>query len=161
MDVNKIIVQFGRDRFSPNWISCFTYAPPWREYRLAFWNDVGEFIGALSNPWLVMGDLNSVLFANEKIGGKAITRAEGEGLRNFIFNHGAIDLIGVGALFTWTYGQDADKLIRERLDRVIVSPDWITQFKKAGVKNLAIRQSDHAPIILDTRMERESFFAPF
>uniref|UniRef100_A0A803NUT2 Reverse transcriptase domain-containing protein n=1 Tax=Cannabis sativa TaxID=3483 RepID=A0A803NUT2_CANSA len=161
MDTNKIVAKFGGDRFLSDWVGCFTYAPPKREDRLNFWNDLGGFMGVLSTPWLVMGDLNSVLSANEKVGGRAVARSEGEGLRNFIFNHGAIDLVGVGALFTWTNGQEAERLIWERLDCVIVSPDWLTQFKKAGVRNLAIRHSNHAPIILDTRMERENFNAPF
>ncbi|KAF4384558.1 hypothetical protein F8388_003865 [Cannabis sativa] len=65
MDTNKIVVKFGGDRFS--------------------------------SDWMVMGDLNSVLSANEKSGGKEVTRGEGEDLRNFILNHGAIDLmLGVG-----------------------------------------------------------------
>ncbi|KAF4384511.1 hypothetical protein F8388_003818 [Cannabis sativa] len=161
MDTNKIVAKFGGDRFLSDWVGCFTYAPPTREDRLNFWNDLGGFMGVLSTPWLVMCDLNSVLSANEKVGGRAVTRSEWEGLRNFIFNHGAIDLVGVGALFTWTNGQEAERLIWERLDCVIVSPDWLTQFKKAGVRNLAIRHSNHAPIILDTRMERENFTAPF
>uniref|UniRef100_A0A803NUS3 Reverse transcriptase domain-containing protein n=1 Tax=Cannabis sativa TaxID=3483 RepID=A0A803NUS3_CANSA len=161
MDTNKIVAKFGGDRFLSDWVRCFTYAPPTREDRLNFWNDLGGFMGVLSTPWLVMCDLNSVLSANEKVGGRVVTRSEWEGLRNFIFNHGAIDLVGVGALFTWTNGQEAERLIWERLDCVIVSPDWLTQFKKAGVRNLAIRHSNHAPIILDTRMERENFNAPF
>ncbi|KAF4357903.1 hypothetical protein G4B88_027787 [Cannabis sativa] len=126
----------------------------------------GEGIGTATHsvevdPWLVMGDLNSVLSANEKVGGRPVTQAEGEGLRNFLFKYGAIDLVGVGALFTWTNGQDEEHIIKERLDRVIVSPEWLTQFKKAGVRNLSIRHSDHAPVILDTRMEREFFSTPF
>ncbi|KAF4360295.1 hypothetical protein F8388_020586 [Cannabis sativa] len=122
-------------------------------------NGIEENLGV--DPWIVMGDLNSVLSSNEKVGGRPVTQAEGEGLRNFLFNHGAIDLVGVGALFTWTNGQDEDHIIKEKLDRVIVSPEWLTHFKKAGVRNLSIRHSDHTPVILDTRMEREFFSTPF
>ncbi|KAF4400027.1 hypothetical protein G4B88_021241 [Cannabis sativa] len=149
------------DRVSLDWIGCFTYAPPRRDDRAEFWNELGKFFDAQVDPWIVMGDLNSVLSSIEKVGGRPVTQAEGEGLRNFLFNHGAIDLVGVGAFFTWTNGQDEDHIIKEKLDRVIVSPEWLTHFKKAGVRNLSIRHSDHAPIILDTRMEREFFSTPF
>ncbi|XP_060974305.1 uncharacterized protein LOC133039423 [Cannabis sativa] len=113
-DFNNIIVRFIGDRFIQDWIGCFTYAPPKRDDRLTFWNNLGGIMDGFSIPWMVMGDLNSVLTPEDKFGGREVTLGEGEGLRNFIFNNGAIDLVGVGALFTWTNGQEFEKLIRER-----------------------------------------------
>uniref|UniRef100_A0A803NGA8 Endonuclease/exonuclease/phosphatase domain-containing protein n=1 Tax=Cannabis sativa TaxID=3483 RepID=A0A803NGA8_CANSA len=160
-DLNKIIVRFGMDRNVPEWIGCFTYAPPRRSLRSEFWKDLSVTMGDFSCPWMVMGDLNSVLSADEKSGGRPVTRAEGQGLRDFMFKLGGNDLEGVGALFTWSNGQSWDKLIREKLDRVVVSASWISYFKKAGVRNLAVRHSDHGVIVMDTRMDREVVKTPF
>uniref|UniRef100_A0A803Q0M3 Reverse transcriptase domain-containing protein n=1 Tax=Cannabis sativa TaxID=3483 RepID=A0A803Q0M3_CANSA len=160
-DFHKITVRFGKDRTVPEWISCFTYAPPCRSLRLDFWKELSVNMSNFSCPWIVMGDLNSILSADEKCGGRPVTRAEGQGLREFIFNLGGIDLEGVGAIFTWTNGKNWKRLIREKLDRVVVSADWISNFKKAGVRNLAVRHSDHGAIVLDTRMDREVVKTPF
>ncbi|KAF4386281.1 hypothetical protein G4B88_003498 [Cannabis sativa] len=160
-NLNKIIVRFGMDRNVPEWIGCFTYAPPRRSLRSEFWKDLSVTMGDFSCPWMVMGDLNSVLSADEKSGGRPVTRAEGQGLRDFMFKLGGNDLEGVGALFTWSNGQSWDKLIREKLDRVVVSASWISYFKKAGVRNLAVRHSDHGVIVMDTRMDREVVKTPF
>lgn len=45
--------------------------------------------------------------------------------------------------------------MKERLDRVVRSSDWAIKFPKAGVTNLPIWESDHAPILMGTSKERE------
>ncbi|KAF4402607.1 hypothetical protein G4B88_012392, partial [Cannabis sativa] len=139
---SKILVRFASDLNLEEWIGCFTYAPPRREQRLEFWEELGNVMKAFSCPWMVMGDLNAVLHQEEKVGGRLVTQAEGQGLRNFIFNTGAIDLEGIGAIFTWTNCQSWDSL-------------------KARVQNLSIRHSDHAVILLDTHLDREVVRTPF
>ncbi|KAF4361619.1 hypothetical protein F8388_007635 [Cannabis sativa] len=117
MDISKIVARFSGDRVSLDWIGCFTYAPPRREDRAEFWNDLG---GPVDSD----GGFKFGAFFYRKSGGRP----------------------------------DEDHIIKEKLDRVIVSSEWLTHFKKAGVRNLSIRHSDHSP---DTRMEREFFSTPF
>lgn len=41
-------------------------------------------------------------------------------------------------------------MIREKLDRFLVSDDWSLLFPHAWVRNFPIYKSDHAPILLST-----------
>jgi hypothetical protein len=55
------------------------------------------------------------------------------------------DLGFSGDAFTWRRGK-----IRERLDRAVANPAWITMHPGAVLQHLGYIKSDHRPIILDT-----------
>ncbi|KAF4373144.1 hypothetical protein F8388_019326 [Cannabis sativa] len=75
--------------------------------------------------------------------------------------HGGVDLGCTGNFFTWSNGRSLPALVKERLDRAICDPDWIILYPKAGVKSLAIKDSDHAAVLLDLLFDRERFKTPF
>ncbi|KAF4400780.1 hypothetical protein G4B88_001335 [Cannabis sativa] len=110
LESDKIIISFNEDRNFKPWYGCFIYAPPKRADR-----DI------LEEPWILMGDINSILCQDDKVGGRPMT-----------------DMEGARAL-----------KIHERLDRVLCSTSWLSHFAKANTNNFLIRHSDHAPIVLD------------
>ncbi|KAH7857206.1 hypothetical protein Vadar_010174 [Vaccinium darrowii] len=70
--------------------------------------------------------------------------------RQFVTKLGAIDMGFSGYPFTWINRRYGDGLIKERLDRVLVSPNWRLRYDRAVVRHLATVGSDHAALLLDT-----------
>jgi hypothetical protein len=51
----------------------------------------------------------------------------------------------------WTFDnkQAANKNVKVRLDRVVVTPSWSNWFPSASVRHVASSRSDHCPIVLE------------
>lgn len=63
--------------------------------------------------------------------------------------------------FTWDNRSHGQSLIKERLDRVISNKEWLLHFQEAKVEHLWMEESDHAPILLRTVIERKTWRRPF
>lgn len=70
-----------------------------------------------------MGDLNDMLCQEEKFGGKSVTSKSNFYLRNFVFEVEAIDIRFSGYSYTFCNRRWGNANIRERIDRVLVSPE--------------------------------------
>ncbi|KAF4362180.1 hypothetical protein G4B88_002319 [Cannabis sativa] len=160
-DQSKIVVRFNNTLGCADWICYFVYAPPVRSDRKMFWENLALEMAGLDKPWTLIGDLNSILNQGEKFGGTSGSHGDFEDLSNFLLMTGGVDLGSVGNFYTWTNNRKFSTLIKERLDRVIGDPKWILSYPKAGVKVLTIRDSDHAPMLLDLYLENDSTHRPF
>ncbi|XP_060968321.1 uncharacterized protein LOC133035897 [Cannabis sativa] len=111
--------------------------------------------------WVLTGDLSCICSQEEKVEGRNVSFSDIKWLRDFMDNTGSVDLQFIGNKFTWQNNRFSGGLIRERLDRALCSPEWLLEYASAGVRNLPISISDHAPIILDTHMFIARGFIPF
>ncbi|KAF4390951.1 hypothetical protein G4B88_030629 [Cannabis sativa] len=146
---------------TPPWALFCVYGPPYMALKQDFWNWLLLKIQEGSDPWMLMGDLNVILEASEKIGGRPFHSREGEILKEFLYNSGGIDLGCEGPLFTWQNSRKFTQHIRKRLDRAIADPQWCVSFPKAKVSHLPIYGSDHAPLLLMAWGDRERLHYPF
>ncbi|KAF4393544.1 hypothetical protein F8388_023348 [Cannabis sativa] len=158
---STITARFSRVLNGPVWTCFCVYAPPYRGERVTFWENLSIEVAAVVEPWVVVGDLNLILDQAEKVGGSPPARSDCQIFRDFLDVSGGVDLGSVGGFYTWSNGRDFSHLIRERLDRVVGDSSWIVAYPKAGVRSLAIKDSDHAPIVLDLLLDRERFSTPF
>ncbi|MCH99408.1 endonuclease/exonuclease/phosphatase family protein, partial [Trifolium medium] len=55
-----------------------------------------------------------------------------------------------GHRFTWIKSRGSPNVIEERLDRAMVSGDWLALFPEVKLINLLASHSDHSPILLHT-----------
>jgi exonuclease III len=94
-------------------------------------------------PWLICGDFNLVLAAEERSTNR-LTGVDRE-FRRLVNELSLIDLPLQGRRFTWSNARE--NVIFVRLDRFLVSQLWNTTFSAGSQKALANTSSDHCPIM--------------
>ena len=96
-------------------------------------------------PWLMIGDLNEILFLHEKEGGNPRPHQYMVSFQSAIEDCNLRDLGYLGDPFTWRRGS-----IQERLDRGLINEEWAHLFPNAALENLPFARSDHRPLLVDT-----------
>ncbi|KAF7141085.1 hypothetical protein RHSIM_Rhsim06G0060600 [Rhododendron simsii] len=72
-----------------------------------------------------------------------------------------VDLGYIGYPFTWVNKHMGDGLIKERLDRVLVSTEWRAWYDGAQVQHLFSVGLDHAALLQDTNPTQSKQLRPF
>ncbi len=94
-----------------------------------------------------MGDFNSPLSDAEKWGGLAPNQDSKHDLALFIQNFAFLDMDLQGGSFTWSNRRVGGDSIQVRLDRALLSPEWL--LSHSCILSLLPRVgSDHSPISL-------------
>ncbi|KAH7850130.1 hypothetical protein Vadar_028349 [Vaccinium darrowii] len=100
--------------------------------------------------WLIWGDFNAMLTVDEKQGGRRRETWSLKAFRDFVTKLEAVDLGYVGYPFTWANRRCGDGLIKERLDRALVSSSWRLRYERAKLQHLFAVGLDHMALLLDT-----------
>ncbi|KAK2401933.1 hypothetical protein QL285_051492 [Trifolium repens] len=99
--------------------------------------------------WCIVGEFNSVRESSERRGvGQSIPAVYSQemlGFDEFIEDLELIDLPLVGRRFTWFHPNGVSM---SRLDRVLVSNDWVTTWGNPNVWVLPRDVSDHCPLVV-------------
>ncbi|XP_038997431.1 uncharacterized protein LOC120122376 [Hibiscus syriacus] len=80
-------------------------------------------------PWLVGGDFNEILFANEKLGGRRRNASDMKNFREALRGCDLWDLKPSRGWFTWSTGHTVTNHIRERIDRFVASSPWLSMYQ--------------------------------
>lgn len=76
-------------------------------------------------PWLCAGDFNEILYSWEKEGGQPRAQSCMDKFKMALEGCELTDLGFKGDVFTWrNHNHDANKYVRERLDRAVASLTW-------------------------------------
>ncbi|XP_050207722.1 uncharacterized protein LOC126657130 [Mercurialis annua] len=110
-----------------------------------------------SCPLVVFGDFNLFLYNYEKRGGRIRNQRELDDFQATIDDYGVADLGYDGHDFTWTNRRAGEHLIQARLDRFFANAKWQETFVDWTVYHLVRYHSDHCPILLSTKEERQQF----
>lgn len=94
------------------------------------------------------GDFNQILSYFEKEDGSNKERKAMEGFRDKMDDYRLGELYFVGQWYTWKRGRSPKTRIRERLDRFIVSYDWLRLFHEAFIEHVVRYSLDHVEIVL-------------
>ncbi|KAH7848199.1 hypothetical protein Vadar_021663 [Vaccinium darrowii] len=126
------------------------YASSSDSVRKVQWEELIRYRQQCSEDWVVWGDFNDVLWADEKQGGRNREAWSLKAVRDFVTKLEAVDLGFSGYPFTWANRRGGNGLIKERLDRALASPGWRIRYDRALVQNLFAVGSDHAALLVDT-----------
>ena len=128
------------------WVFTGVYGPFTKEDRECLWEEFGAIRGLWGEPWCVGGDFNVILSQGERSRQGRITLA----MRRFAQVMDDLELIDLplqGGSFTWSGGFQNQAWAR--LDRFMVSPSWLDQFRNVTQKRLSRPISDHFLIIIE------------
>ena len=104
--------------------------------------------GEAALPWLVIGDFNELTSLSEKEGGGGRPRQQMNNFIEAINFYGLRDIGFVGLKFTWIYQKADGTQIRERLDRALVTLEWLDLFPDAKLYHQSTSASDHSMLLL-------------
>ena len=109
-------------------------------------------------PWVVLGDFNEILLAEEKQGG--LDRPEWQMLnfREALDFFSLKDLGFNGFPFTWCNRRPGVHNTWVRLDRGVATVDWILRFPTIKVHHLDCFHSDHKPVFLGLDLEVNRYY---
>lgn len=145
-DDNHVATLFKHTRDGFSCILFNTYTPNNKVFRRRFWASLSSFRRNHPNtPWLIMGDFNTPLQESEKFGGSQIQMDSKQDLLDFINDQCLIDLDLSGDTYTLTNRRVGDELIQVRLDRTLISTDWLYLYF-CSLKAMSKVGSDHFPI---------------
>ncbi|XP_074278384.1 uncharacterized protein LOC141601975 [Silene latifolia] len=117
----KIKVKHTDQEFTATFIYGFNKI----EERVPLWNALVRL--TVNGPWIVLGDFNNVMFANERLG-KIVRDDEMLPFHSTVSICDLHDLKTTGAFFTWNNKQPSETRVFSRIDRVLVNGDWLTQW---------------------------------
>lgn len=150
--------QFVLTRIEPNhsppWLFSIVYGSPNSHLRKKLWQDLRLENFDSSRPWISMGDFNSITNENEVYPKDNFANHRCAGINEWIFDQGLQDMGFMGPKYTWTRGTKQNSFSGARLDRGLCNLEWKSLFPDALITHLPILQSDHAPLLLDTRINK-------
>ncbi|XP_073362417.1 uncharacterized protein [Aegilops tauschii subsp. strangulata] len=128
------------------WLSA-VYGPQGDELKTQFLVELQHRRDVSPGPWMVLGDFNMIIRANEKSNSN-LNRGMMRKFKAFVDNNELKELYMHGRRFTWS--NERDQLVMTKIDRVLVSVDWELNFPDVLLQALSSNISDHAPLHLST-----------
>jgi len=116
--------------------------------RKEVWDEISEFRKIQQNRvWCVVGDFNSIRRKEEKKSVVSVSNCSREtrGFNSFMENSELFDIPMIGIKFTW---YTANETIKSRIDRILVSREWVEVWPNSKQFVLTRSVFDHCALVL-------------
>ena len=97
----------------------------------------------VQEPWCILGDFNSILYKEDRIGGGDVLFSDIEDMSEFMENCEMHEMKSIGLYYSWT-----NKTIMSRIDHVLINEEWNGHFNYTQVRYEANSLSDHTPLMV-------------
>lgn len=126
------------------------------------WNLLRTLSRDNSLPWCVIGDYNDIPSNDDKRGNVDHTPLLIRGFRETLMDCNLHNLPMIGYKYTWVRSRGNPDATEERLDRTLVTQNWLDIFRRCKRLNAMADRSDHSLIVLklydtDRRSGRKAF----
>lgn len=122
------------------------YSPTNSASRADFFREIEDLKPTNSTPWMVSGDFNTTLQAQDRNGSSQDWRWP-LAFADLISAMGLQDIHMEGRRYTWSNYRNQPAMAR--LDRFLFSTDWSLQFPNTKQRSLPNTSSDHCPILIE------------
>jgi hypothetical protein len=127
--------------------------------KFSFLTELSRFCASNTEPMLIGGDFNIIRYLNEKNTMEWVHRHTPL-FNSLIHFYELRELVMTGGLFTWSNNQEIPVL--EKLDRILVTEDWEDIFPQAIVSRLPTEVSDHNPLCVSLgKTDKDAQFIQF
>ncbi|XP_021847646.2 uncharacterized protein [Spinacia oleracea] len=131
------------------------YGWPEGENKHKTWTLMRHLAEGVEIPIVFGGDFNEILGYEEQEGGAGTERKEMGSFREVVDDLGLRDMGYRGSWYTWERGLTPATCKRERLDRVLAVPAWLTLYPNTKVEHLIRYKSDHVAMVVRTQDRRK------
>ncbi|KAG5567933.1 hypothetical protein H5410_065051 [Solanum commersonii] len=94
----------------------------------SLWENIKQISTHIREPWLIMGDFNSILAPEDRPIGSQVQLAEIKDFKDCMINSNLSELHTVGRQYIWTNGH-----VFSRIDRALVNDEWVLRMPPVQV----------------------------
>lgn len=113
------------------------------EERKALWNSLHTMTSSISLPWILCGDFNSIMRADERTGGTDVSEAEMMDFKVFINTNFISEMKTFGSFYTWT-----NRHVCSRIDHVLCNDLCLNNYGYIAAEVREPGLSDHHSIFI-------------
>ena len=128
------------------WVCTGLYGPNADHHRAALWEELSKVRVRWNTACFLFGDFNIIRYPCERLGCESFSPTM-IAFSDFIENNYLVDLPLDGAAFTWFRGAESQAM--SRIDRTLVSVDWVDHFGNVSQRVLPHVISDHCPLLVE------------
>ncbi|KAL3329033.1 hypothetical protein AABB24_036239 [Solanum stoloniferum] len=124
--------------------------------RIPLWTTIHQLSTHIPDPWLIMGDFNSILTTEDRPIGSQVQSSETRDFQECITDCNLTELATVGRKFTWTNGH-----VFSRIDRAPVNAEWVLHMPIVQVSVIDPLFSNHSLLRINVEEHRDAKKRPF
>ncbi|TYJ37050.1 hypothetical protein E1A91_A05G349500v1, partial [Gossypium mustelinum] len=113
------------------------------------WDMLRRVKSMVNEGWIMGGDFNAILNNSEKEGGRRKPRTLMDDFCDVLEELSLTDVKTPNGWFTWTNNREGTRLVKERLDRFVISDEFMEKMSFLTSQIVRQSKSDHEAIFLD------------
>ncbi|XP_059298114.1 uncharacterized protein LOC132050769 [Lycium ferocissimum] len=131
------------------------------ELRKTLWQSLRDIAQGISTPWMIAGDFNALLYAQDRLLGNPVQYAEIKDFSGCITDLLLNELHWRGSYYTWSNKQQGGDRICSRLDRAFGNLEWMMKWGHVMVEYELPNISDHSPMVMIIQATQNTIKIPF